>query len=58
MAKQIVDADGKHYRMRRGKLVEIPPEWVGKTLHPQTKRKRSSRQPWKCNSKRAGLRRG
>jgi len=59
MAKVIIGEDGKHYRMRRGKLVEIPPEWVGKTLHPQTKRKRKSKQwPWKRNSKRAGIRRG
>lgn len=35
--------DGKTYRMRRGKLVEIPPEWVGSTLHPQTKKKRPSK---------------
>jgi hypothetical protein len=28
------------HRMRRGKLVEIPPEWRGKTLHAQTRRKR------------------
>lgn len=34
--------DGKYYRMRRGELVEIPNEWVGKTLYPQTKRKRHS----------------
>lgn len=30
-------------RIRRGKVVEIPEEWVGKTLHPQTKRKRRSK---------------
>ncbi len=41
MAKVVVK-DGKHFRMRRGKLVEIPPEWVGKTTHKQTKRKRKS----------------
>lgn len=32
--------DGKAYRIRRGKLVEIPAEWVGETVHPQTLRKR------------------
>jgi hypothetical protein len=32
---KLVEKDGKFYRMRRGKLVEIPPEWVGKTVHPQ-----------------------
>ena len=43
MAKRI-EIDGKFYRYRRGKLVQIPDEWVGKTLHPQTKRKRASKQ--------------
>jgi hypothetical protein len=38
-----IEVDGKHYRMRRGRLVEIPPEWVGKTTHPQTIRKRPSK---------------
>lgn len=33
--------------MRRGKLVEIPPDWVDKTAHPQTIRKRQSKQPRK-----------
>ena len=31
------------YRKRRGKLVQIPEEWVGKTTHPQTIRKRKKR---------------
>lgn len=35
-----IEKDGKFYRIRRGKLVEIPPEWVGKTVFEQTKRKR------------------
>lgn len=43
MAKRI-EIDGKYYRMRKGKLVQIPDEWVGHTLHPQTKRKRPSKQ--------------
>lgn len=42
MSKRI-EIDGKFYRMRRGVLVEIPPEWVGKTVHPQTLRKRKKR---------------
>jgi len=36
--------DGKFFRMRRGKLVEIPPEWVGNVATPQTIRKRASKQ--------------
>jgi hypothetical protein len=32
MSKRI-EKDGKFYRMRRGKLVEIPPEWVGRVFH-------------------------
>lgn len=43
MAK-LVEKDGKHYRMRRGKLVEIPQEWVGQVPHPATIRKRPSKQ--------------
>lgn len=42
MAKRI-EIDGRFYRMRRGKLVEIPEEWVGQTLDSQTKRKRLSK---------------
>lgn len=41
MAKMI-EKDGKCYRMRRGKLVEIPPEWVGKITHKSTRRKRKN----------------
>jgi len=41
MSKRI-DIDGRSYRMRRGKLVEIPAEWVGNVTHPQTMRKRPS----------------
>jgi hypothetical protein len=36
--------DGKPHRERRGKMVEIPEEWVGKTLTQQTRRKRRSHQ--------------
>lgn len=42
---QRIEKDGKFFRMRRGKLVEIPPEWVGQVTHPQTMRKRDSKQP-------------
>jgi hypothetical protein len=31
------------HRIRRGKLVEIPDEWVGQTTHKQTIRKRQSK---------------
>ncbi len=41
MAKA-VEIDGKTYRVRRGKLVEIPAEWVGKIVHSRTKRARKS----------------
>jgi len=37
------EIDGKFYRVRRGKLVEIPSDWVGHTTHPQTIRKRNSK---------------
>lgn len=39
-----IEKDGKYYRMRRGKLVEIPEEWVGKTVTEQSIRKRPSKQ--------------
>ena len=42
MGKRI-EIKGHFYRMRRGELVLIPDEWVGETLHPQTKRKRRSK---------------
>lgn len=42
MSKRI-QIGNKFYRMRRGKLVEIPDEWLGKTTHPQTIRKRESK---------------
>lgn len=35
--------DGRAYRMRRGRLVEIPVEWVGKTVRGNTIRKRPSK---------------
>ena len=39
-----IEKDGKFYRLRRGKLVEIPAEWVGKVTTPQTIRSRASKQ--------------
>jgi len=30
-------------RVRRGKIVEVPPEWIGKTVHPQAIRNRDSK---------------
>ena len=41
-----IEIDGKYYRIRRGVLVEIPPQWVGKVPYPQTIRK--------CKSKKDG----
>lgn len=35
------------FRLRRGVLVLIPPTWVGKVTHPQTIRKRPSKQTHK-----------
>lgn len=40
--KKLKVIDGKHYRVRRGELVEIPEAWVGKVTHPQTINKRNS----------------
>jgi hypothetical protein len=45
-----IEIDGKFYRKREGKWVEIPPEWVNKTLHPQTRRKRPSK--WTAQQRR------
>lgn len=42
-ASKRIEIAGKFYRMRKGKLVQIPPEWVGKTVDPQTIRKRQSK---------------
>ena len=38
-----IEKDGKFYRMRRGKLVEIPAAWVGEVAYPQTIRERPSK---------------
>jgi hypothetical protein len=42
MAKRILIGN-EFYRVRRGVLVKIPDEWLGKTTHPQTIRKRKER---------------
>lgn len=44
MSKRVF-LNGKYYRMRRGKLVEIPLEWVGKITTRQTidRRKEAAR---------------
>jgi len=41
MSKRI-EIDGKFYRMRKGKLVQIPDEWVDKIPTKKTKRKRKT----------------
>lgn len=41
-AMRRIEKDGKFYRMRRGKLVEIPAEWVGQVVYPRTARERAS----------------
>lgn len=38
-----IDIGGKSYRMRRGKLVEIPEQWVGKVTTDKTIRQRPSK---------------
>lgn len=38
-----MEKDGKFYRMRRGKLVEIPAEWIGEVVYRQTVRERASK---------------
>lgn len=43
MGKKLIVEGDKHYRIRRGRKVEIPPQWVGHTVHPQTIAKRPSK---------------
>lgn len=42
MSKRI-EIDGKFFRKRRGKLVEIPAEWVGRVTSKKTIRQRPSK---------------
>ena len=44
MASRIITPEGT-FRLRRGTLVRIPDEWVGKTSSQQTIRHRQSKQP-------------
>ena len=53
MAK-LIEIDGKFYRHRRGKLVQIPDEWVGKVTYPQTIQKRLSKKSPKEVKRRTG----
>lgn len=46
MAKRI-EKDGRFFRERRGKLVEIPLEWVGQTTSSRSIRQRPSKLPGK-----------
>lgn len=48
MAKA-VEIDGKLFRTRRGVLVEIPEEWVGKFTSRKTIRQRGSKLTHKLN---------
>jgi hypothetical protein len=41
--KKPIMVDGKPHRMRRGKLVEIPAEWVGKVTSQQQIQSRPSK---------------
>jgi len=38
-----IEVDGKYYRIRRGKQVEIPAEWMGKTVFPKNIARRKSK---------------
>lgn len=40
----------KYFRIRDGKLVEIPNQWVGVVTHPQTIRKRQSKKTGKIKN--------
>lgn len=51
MAKLIKTDDG-YFRIRRGKLVRIPDEWLLNVTHPQTINKRLSKQTRKQRLKR------
>ena len=43
MARAVRGPDGALYRMRRGQLVKIPEEWVGRFTTPATIRHRDSK---------------
>ena len=50
MARRI-ERDEKFYRIREGKEVEIPPEWVGNTVTGQSIRKRASKMTAKARKR-------
>lgn len=41
---RVVTPEGT-FRMRRGVLVRVPDEWIGRTVAPQTIARRQSKQP-------------
>ena len=53
MSKLIETEDG-YFRMRRGKLVRIPDEWVGEIVYAQTIRKRPSKKIRKLRMNKIG----
>lgn len=53
---RLIEKNGKFYRMRRSKLVEIPKDWVGQTTHPQTINKRLSKKTHKLKNELKGNR--
>lgn len=52
----IIDMDGVAHRVRRGKLVKIPEEWLGKIVTEKTKRERKVRSLMKKKSRRRSRR--
>lgn len=48
-----IQIGNRFYRMRRGKMVEIPPEWVGQVTNPQTIRNRKKDAKAKAHRARA-----
>jgi hypothetical protein len=38
--KKLINKDGQFFRMRRGKLVEVPIEWIGQVPNNNTMAKR------------------
>lgn len=50
--------DNRHFRLRRGKMVEIPPEWLGKVTDPQSIRRRKDRARVKVVARRRRARKG
>ena len=38
---KVIEQNGRFFRVRRGKLVEIPAEWLGRATSAQTRRARA-----------------